>query len=352
MLQETFNKVEVKEMAKITIEELSDSLKDHLNGLGLTEAQVQELINLWADEKIGDVNTLNTTSETIVPAINEVKDSIDNKDLSAYQTKESNALLTNNKNIVDAINEVFQSQDTYKQNLVANLVNKGLEATTDMSFEELIENINNIQTGVVPAGDAVSSNVLKGKTFINNTGELLTGTMTNQGSKTITPSAKSQTLSSGYYSGITINGDSNLIASNIMYGRTIFGVTGTFYYPSKTESRYESITLNSNGYYEKSYYPPSLGKPVSSVTFKCKSLTIKGPDGDIVDSWSGTNTSNIYTNHSGNFYLAGTGSDATCRYPTFSGSYLSLTYGLLNNYDDSYFANYEIIVSFDLIWKA
>jgi hypothetical protein len=216
-------------MAKITIEELSGSLKEYLNGLGLTETQVQELIDKLEDEKIGDISQLSTQEKgSLVGAINEVKDSIDNKDLSAYQTKESNALLTNNKNIIDAINEVFQSGNSAKQELVAALLAKGLEATTDMSFEELIENINNIQTGVVPAGDAVSSNVLSGKTFINNTGELLTGTMTNQGSKTITPNAKSQTLPGGYYSGITINGDIALMSQYIKSGVRIFNVTGNF----------------------------------------------------------------------------------------------------------------------------
>ena len=216
-------------MSKITIEELSYSLKEYLNGLGLTEAQVQELIDRFEDEKIGDISQLSTQEKgSLVGAINEVKDSIDNKDLSAYQTKESDTLLTNNKNIVDAINEVFQSGNSAKQELVAALVAKGLEATTDMSFEELIESINNIQTGVVPAGDAVSSNVLSGKTFINNTGKLLTGTMTNQGSKTITPNAKSQTLPAGYYSGITINGDIALMSQYIKSGVRIFNVTGNF----------------------------------------------------------------------------------------------------------------------------
>ena len=38
-------------MAKITIEELSGSLKEYLNGLGLTEAQLQELIDRFEDEK-------------------------------------------------------------------------------------------------------------------------------------------------------------------------------------------------------------------------------------------------------------------------------------------------------------
>ena len=51
--------------------------------------------------------------------------------------------------------------------------------------------------------------------------------MTNQGAKTFTPSASKQTGAAGYYSGITVNTDSNLVAANIVSGKKIFGVTGT-----------------------------------------------------------------------------------------------------------------------------
>ena len=51
-----------------------------------------------------------------------------------------------------------------------------------------------------------------------------------QSAKTITPSTTSQiAVSSGYYTGgnITVAGDSNLVASNIKNGVSIFGVNGT-----------------------------------------------------------------------------------------------------------------------------
>jgi hypothetical protein len=52
-----------------------------------------------------------------------------------------------------------------------------------------------------------------------------------QAAKTITPSTTSQiAVSSGYYTGgnITVAGDSNLVANNIVSGKTIFGVSGTY----------------------------------------------------------------------------------------------------------------------------
>ena len=59
-------------MAK-TIADLSKSLKDYLNDLGLTETQVQELIDKFEDEKIGDISQLNTEEKgNLVGAINEI----------------------------------------------------------------------------------------------------------------------------------------------------------------------------------------------------------------------------------------------------------------------------------------
>ena len=80
---------------------------------------------------------------------------------------------------------------------------------------------------VAPAGTAIAGDVLTGKTFINSTGQTITGTMANNGTKTITPKASAQTLGDGYYDKITINGDADLVAANIVSGKNIFGVAGT-----------------------------------------------------------------------------------------------------------------------------
>ena len=59
------------------------------------------------------------------------------------------------------------------------------------------------------------------------------GSMLNNGSISITPSASAQTKSAGYYSNIIVEGvtssiDSNIIPENIKSGVTILGVTGTY----------------------------------------------------------------------------------------------------------------------------
>ena len=66
---------------------------------------------------------------------------------SKYQTKEDSTLNTTDKTIVGAINELFQCGTNVKQNLVDTLVAKGISASTSMTFDELINLINDLGGG-------------------------------------------------------------------------------------------------------------------------------------------------------------------------------------------------------------
>ena len=367
-------------MAKITIEELSGSLKEYLNGLGLTEAQVQELIDKFEDEKIGDISQLSTEEKgSLVGAINELFQSANNgkeliadaigepldaSDTFSAMSNDINGLLAtfktnmmNNgitvesndrfKSLIDKIatladNEgkgiqivegtladittstsfdetgdylrinfdktlpftptyliagnftlqssgttlymigqlsnvystgstnrsfkienitttsfditytvtgsvsstfsivhgydlryiaigVGEEDTTLRDSLASILTEEGVSVTEEDDMASLISKVDSeFDRQVVPAGTAVASNVLSGKTFINSTGETITGTMANRGgAQTVTPGTSNKTLNSGYYSGnITVKGDSNLVAENIVSGKSIFGVTG------------------------------------------------------------------------------------------------------------------------------
>lgn len=173
--------------------------------------------------------------------------------MSTIDKLNSDASMLDIKNTLQQINEY---QSSTNNRLYTVLQNQNIESTVDMTLNELIsatdEGFSNIISNkntkideletqvtdlnsqlegkVTPAGDAVASNVLSGKTFINSTGQTITGTMTNRGgAQTITPGTSNKTLYSGYYSGnITVKGDSNLKAANIKSGTSIFGVTGTY----------------------------------------------------------------------------------------------------------------------------
>ena len=77
------------------------------------------------------------------------------------------------------------------------------------------------------SGNASSSQILAGKEAVVK-GTVITGTIPSRGAQTIIPGTSNKTISSCYYlSGTqTIQGDANLIASNIISGKSIFGVAG------------------------------------------------------------------------------------------------------------------------------
>lgn len=82
------------------------------------------------------------------------------------------------------------------------------------------------------SASAVAGNLLSGKTAYGSSGEII-GSMTDNGSTggTISTKAGTVTIPAGYTSGGTVSLDgtaiTDLIASNILSGKTILGVAGS-----------------------------------------------------------------------------------------------------------------------------
>lgn len=76
---------------------------------------------------------------------------------------------------------------------------------------------------------AAAGQVLSPYTFIGAAGTLQTGTILSKPAQTYTPGTASQQIAAGQYlSGAqTIAGDANLVAANIVSGKSIFGVAGS-----------------------------------------------------------------------------------------------------------------------------
>lgn len=124
-------------MAKITIEELSDSLKEYLDGLGLTEEQVNSLVQ----NKLGDLSSLETVNkDNIVNSVNEVKDTVAFVGTAIFGSDMSDdTLMTDSNTVIGAINELFQSANSGKE-LIANAIGNPL-ITGDSTFNAMSEAI-------------------------------------------------------------------------------------------------------------------------------------------------------------------------------------------------------------------
>lgn len=148
------------------------------------------------------------------------KAKVNTQDLSEVNTKASEAL--------DKANQALQSGVSAKNGLVQAINSKVTvpDISESANWDTIITSVSDIKEG---RGNAQTSHVLSGQTFTNDSGQMLTGSMPNRGgSQTITPSANNIVLNSGYYSGsITVSGDADLIAANIVSGKNIFGVSGT-----------------------------------------------------------------------------------------------------------------------------
>ena len=87
---------------------------------------------------------------------------------------------------------------------------------------------------------ASAGDLRNGKTSYSR-GNKITGNMTEKAAATYTPTTSDQTIAANQYltGAQTIKGDPDLIASNIVYGKNIFGVDGSVQVPVITQ---DSVT--------------------------------------------------------------------------------------------------------------
>ena len=180
----------------------------------------KELIDIFGEEPAGNIAL---KVEQLENSINNIRPTADN----VIITDTDNNFISNN--VEGALQELFQCGVNTKDNMVQAINSKtsvpDLSRNSDWnSIKEAVLGIKEIK------GNAIASDVLSGKTFSNSSAANISGTIPNRGgAQTITPGTSDKILNSGYYSGnITTKGSSTLIASNIVKGKVLFGITGTF----------------------------------------------------------------------------------------------------------------------------
>ncbi len=132
-------------------------------------------------------------------------------------------------NVEGALAELFKSANNGKTAIRNAMSGKGVTVSLEDTFTLLASKITAQMCKF--SGTAIANDVLSGKTFINSSGNVVTGNMTNQGaaSQALITQGQQYTIPSGYHNGsgkVTAN-ISNLVASNIKNGVNVGGVVGT-----------------------------------------------------------------------------------------------------------------------------
>lgn len=146
------------------------------------------------------------------------------------ETSAEQVIASNGKTVEVILNELFQSANNGKTAIRTALSNKGVTVSLEDTFTLLASKITAQMCKF--GGTSVATDVLSGKTFINSTGNLVTGSMTNRGAVVgaIASQSGTYTIPNGYHSGsgkVTAN-ITNLTAANVVKGVNVGGVVGTY----------------------------------------------------------------------------------------------------------------------------
>ncbi len=172
------------------------------------------------------------------PTADEIKSTVESnaeKLDGIVQELESGGMLSDPNLGLAALKQSLDELKNYvgngKRDVASAITGKGIPTATDAGFVALVQNIDKIVTLMQGTQDANAGagQILNGYTAYVK-GSKVSGTIPSQGAQTITPGTSAKYVEAGrYLSGRqTIAGDANLTAANIVKGKSIFGVAGTF----------------------------------------------------------------------------------------------------------------------------
>lgn len=179
-----------------------------------------------------------------------------------------------------------------------------------LSGKVIVDQNGDPLTGVLTlSGNAGAGDVLTGKTFYNtNAKSKITGTMQTMSGGTYTPKSSQQTISCNgkkMTSDVIIKGDGNLTANNILYGKSIFGVSGNvrkyaYKGAATVNSSSSKLSFKESGGSTYSLYYCQVNNigftPILAVFFGSGYMTIASNDGSVnVEGPSGATGAGYYS---------------------------------------------------------
>lgn len=169
-----------------------------------------------------DIDILQASITNINAQLNDITKKIDNIDLSAEKVKLSGVTGIEATDVKAAIQELFTNASD-GQSAVAGEV--GIDTKSTWA---------NIKSSILSAKNTIVANLKNKAVNTDNTQSLATlaskiASIPTQAAQTITPGTTNKTITANrFLTGIqTILGDANLIAANIIAGKSIFGVAGS-----------------------------------------------------------------------------------------------------------------------------
>lgn len=152
-------------------------------------------------------------------------------EMTSYNNDNTSSIITAD-NVQGAIDQLFTSVSNGKSQIASAITGMGVSTSANDSFAQMATNIGNIETGPdwsEVQNQAGAAQILSPYQTYGSDNKLIKGTITSKGAQTYTPKTVSQTIAKGQYlsGNQTIQGDGNLVPSNIKSGVSIFGVSGT-----------------------------------------------------------------------------------------------------------------------------
>lgn len=192
-------------------------------------------------------------------------------------------------------NDLLEGKTAVSDNgdLIGTMPNRGTMNFTPSQSVQTIPQGYHSGNGVVQAVSFDATRVLSGTTIAGKA-----GTMPNRGSLgTITPGTVNKNYSAGYYpTAFTVAGDADLIPSNILSGKTIFGVNGNVSVESLGGRKYATGTYNGSQFSNA----PFTRKDGVAMTYKAVTISGLGFTPSIITLRHVINSVDYYTLYDAN----------------------------------------------------